>query len=226
MNIKRILIFLFKKLWGGLTEPFESLPQTGDHRRAVTTSAFLLFAFIAIMFKRLADNNMTNSVLALLIVGYILSRTRWFRIAALILISALTFPAYFEILRLPNPDTNQVVSAFGWVVIPLLLSSLIYSVQVTIIISALNFLALTVISFIRPELGIQVAGGALEFYGAVAAILIIVMIQRDQIEQDRQKKLIISQDTLSEEVLERERFAEHAQRRADELVTLNEVSMA
>ena len=226
MNIKRILIFLFKKLWGGLTEPFESLSQTGDYRRAVTTSAFLLFAFIAIMLERLADNNMTNSVLVLLIVGYILSRTHWFRIAALILISALTFPAYLEILRLPNPDTNQVISAFGWVVIPLLLSSLIYSLQVTIAISILNFLALTLISFIRPALGIQVTGGALEFYGVVAAILIIVMIQRDQIEQDRQKKLLISQDKLSQEILERERFAEHAQRRADELVTLNEVSMA
>src|SRR5258706_1525067 len=226
MNIKRILIFLFKKLWGGLTEPFESLTQTGYYRRAVTSSAFLLFACIAIMLERLADNNMTNSVLVLLIVGYILSRTHWFRIAALILISALTFPAYLEILRLPNPDTNQVISAFGWVVIPLLLSSLIYSLQVTIAISILNFLALTLISFIRPALGIQVTGGALEFYGVVAAILIIVMIQRDQIDQDRQKKLLISQDKLIQEILERERFAEHAQRRADELVTLNEVSMA
>jgi PAS domain S-box-containing protein len=226
MNIKRILIFLFKKLWGGLTEPFESLPQSGDYRRAVTTSAFLLFAFIAIMLKHLADNNTTNSVLALLIVGYILSRTRWFRIAALVLISALTFPAYLEILRLPNPDTNQVISAFGWVVIPLLLSSLIYSLQVTIITSTLNFLALTVISFSRPELGIQVTGGALEFYGAVAAILIIVMIQRDQIERDRQKKLIISQDKLSQEILERERFAEHAQRRADQLSMVNKINYA
>src|SRR5258706_1539905 len=229
MNIKKILSFsiiLLKKLWRGLTEPFESLPQTGYYRRAVTISAFFIVAVIAIILERLTGDNITNSILISLIVGYILSRTRWFKIAALILIITLTFPAYLVTLRLSNPDASQVISAFGWVVIPLLLSSLIYSVQVTIAISILIFLALTAMPFIRPELGFQVIGGALEYYGSVAAILIIVMIQRNQMEQDRQKELITRQTKLSREVIERERFAEQAQRRAEELAMLNEVSIA
>src|SRR5260221_13339323 len=156
MNIKRILIFLFKKLWGGLTEPFESLPQTGDYRRAVTISAFLLFAIIVIMLERLIAGNTPINVLILLIIGYFLSRTRWFKIAALILVFTLTFPAYFVTLRLSNPDPNQVISAFGWIVIPLLLSSLIYSVQTTIVISIINFLTLTTLPFIQPELSFRV----------------------------------------------------------------------
>src|SRR5260221_14569657 len=52
------------------------------------------------------------------------------------------------------------------------------------------------------------------------------MIQQNQMEQDRQKELITRQTKLSREVIERERFAEQAQRRAEELAMLNEVSIA
>src|SRR5258706_4351016 len=226
MNTKRILIFLFKKLWGGLTAPFESLPQTGDYRRAVTTSVFFLFAIISIILERLVAGKTPISALILLIVGYFLARTRWFKIEALSLVLTLTFPSYIVALRLPNPDPSHISYAIGWAIIPLLLSSLIYSAQVTIAISVINFLVLASLPLIRPELSFQVIGGALGFYGLTSIILIIVTTQRNQIEQDHQKELITSQTQLSQEILERERFAEQAQRRADDLVMLNEVSIA
>jgi PAS domain S-box-containing protein len=229
MNVKQIPSFLLtlpSKLWRGLTEPFESLLEIGDYRRAVTTSAFVIFAVIAVMWGRIFGGPIPVGALILLIIGYFLSRTRWFKIAALILIITLTFPSYLTALRLTDPDISRVTATFGWIIIPLLLSSLIYSVQATIAIGALNFLALTLLPFIRPELRFQLMSGAFGFYGLVSAILVIVMIQRNQIEKDRQEELIASQIKLSREVGERERFAEQAQRRADELTMLNEVSIA
>src|SRR5215203_1210520 len=130
---------LLRKLWGWLTEPFETLPRIGDHTRAVTTSAFLLFAALSVAIEQRLAGNTPFSAFLLLIVGYFLARTRWFKFAALILIFTLTFPSYLVVLRLPNPEPSRVISAFAWVIMPLLLSSLIYSVRATIVISSINF---------------------------------------------------------------------------------------
>jgi len=214
------------KLWGWLTEPFEPLPHIGDHRRSITTAAFLLFAVIAVGIEQMAVGNTPFSALLFLITGYFLARTRWFKFAALILIFTLIFPSYLVALRLLNPDPNRILTAFVWVIIPLLLSSLIFSVRVTVVIGAINFLALAALPFIRPELDYRSMGGAMGFFGLVAVILIVVMTQRNEIESDRQKELLISRQKLSQEILERERFAKQAQRRADQLVMLNDVSVA
>jgi len=219
------MIFL-GKLWGWLTEPFEPLPHIGDHRRSITTAAFLLFAVIAVAIDQMAAGNTPTSALLFLIAGYFLARTRWFKFAALILIFTLIFPSYFVALRLPNPAPNQILAAFVWVIVPLLLSSLIYSVRVTVAISAIHFLALAALPFIRPELDYHSMGETMGFFGLVTVILVVVMTQRNEIESDRQKELVISQQKLSQEILERERFAEQAQRRADQLVMLNDVSVA
>ncbi|MEP7135445.1 MAG: GAF domain-containing protein [Chloroflexota bacterium] len=214
------------KLWRGLTEPFENLPQAGDRRRSVTTSAFLLFAVIAVAVEQMLAGNTPFSALVLLIVGYFLARTRWFKVAALILIFTLTFPSYLVVLRLPDPDANRIISAFAWVIMPLLISSLIYSVQTTVVLSVINLAALIVLPFTHPELDYRAMGGTIGLFGLVSSILIIVMIQRNEIEKDRQKELIESHEKLSLEVAERERFAEQAQSRADQLVMLNAVSAA
>ncbi len=229
MTFKKIAsmpVTLLGKLWGFLTEPLEALPQPGDRRRAVTTSAFLLFAAIAVATDQIVGGNIPFGALVLLIIGYFLARTRWFKTAALILIITLTFPSYLVVLRLHNPDPSRIIAAFAWVVVPLLLCSLIYSVRVIVIVSVIDLLAQLVLPFLRPELNFRVLGGAIGLLGLVSVILIIVMIQRDEIEKDRRKELIESHEKLSQEVLKRERFAEQAQSRADQLVMLNEVSAA
>ena len=192
MNIRKLiflpLIFL-RKLSFWLTEPFESLPDIGDKRRSVTTTAFIIFAAVSVAIEQTVAGNTPFSALLLLIAGYFLARTRWFRFAALILIFTLTFPSYLVALRLPNPEPNRIISAFAWVIMPLLLSSLIYSVRTTAAISIINFLALIALPFIRPELDYRAMGGTIGFYGLTSIILLIVMVQRNEIESDRQKEI-------------------------------------
>ena len=229
MNVQKIISLLATlagKVWNALTSPFEPLSAAGDHRRSVTTSAFLLFAFISVAVDLSSGGNTSISALILLAGGYLLARTRWFKFAALILVFTLTFPSYLVAMRLSNPDPSRVISAFAWLTMPLLLSSLIYSVRVTVGVSVINFLALAVMPFIHPDLNYRSMGGTIGFFGLVSAILIIVMVQRNEIEKDRQKELVESHEKLSQEVAERERFAEQAQRRADQLVMLNEINYA
>lgn len=216
----------FTWVWKFLTEPFETLPKAEDRTRAVFASAFLLFSAIAVAMEQSTAGNTPLVALILLIIGYLLARTRGFKIATLLLIVTLTFPSYLVVFRLTNLDPNRMISAFAWIVIPLLISSLVYSVRTTVIIGTLNILALIVLPHIRPELNYGILGGALGFYGLSAAILIIVMTQRNQIEKDRKRELIESHNELKQEANQREMFAKQAQRRADQLVMLNEVSHA
>ncbi|HXD09558.1 MAG TPA: GAF domain-containing protein [Anaerolineales bacterium] len=214
------------RLWHGLTEPLVSLPEAGDNRRSGTTAAFFLFAILAVLIEHSLAGNTPASLPALLIGGYFLARTRWFRYAALILIFSLSFPSYLVALRLQNPDPQRVMSAFGWVIVPLLITSLIYPVRVTVALGAINFLALAVIPLVRPELNYRLLSGTLGFYGLATSILVIVMNQRNQIENDRQKELITNREKLSQEIHEKEKFAERSQLQADQLAMLYKISNA
>lgn len=229
MDTKRrtpLPVIFVGKLWGWLTEPLEELPNIGDRRRSVTTATLLLFAVIAVAIEQMAAGNTPFVALISLIAGYFLARTRRFKFAALILIFTLIFPSYLVVLKLPDPDANRVLAAFAWVFVPLLLSSLIYSVRTTVAVSVINFGMLALLPFVRPELNYSVVGGVLGFFGLVTVIQVVVMTQRNEIEKDRQKELVASQENLRQEVIERERFAEQAHRRADQLAMLNDVSVA
>ena len=152
MDTKRrtsLPVIFFGNLWNWLTQPFEELPNIGDRRRSVTTTTFLLFAVIAVAIEQMAAGNTPFIALIFLIAGYFLARTRWFKFAALILVFTLIFPSYLVVLKLPDPDANRVLAAFVWIIVPLLLSSLIYSVRATVAISVINFGMLAILPFIR-----------------------------------------------------------------------------
>ncbi|HEU0295982.1 MAG TPA: GAF domain-containing protein [Anaerolineales bacterium] len=215
-----------KQFWRFLVEPFESLPQAKDRRRAIVTSAFLLLSFIGVAIEQLWVNNLSVLFLVVLLAGYFLARTRWFKLAAFLLVTALAVPSYLVAFNLSDPDPDRITAAFVWILIPLLISSLIYSIPDTVILGALNLLALSILPLIRPELSYRVMGEIIVFYSAAAGILILVMVQRNQLEQDRQKELIESRTLLAREAAVREQFAEQARLRASQLTMVNHISNA
>jgi len=213
-------------LWRLLTEPVEALPRAEDRRRAIISSAFLMFSAISVGIEQRMAGNTPFIALVFLILGYFLARTRWFKHATAILLATLTFPSYLAALHLPNPDAPRIIAVFVWIIIPSLLSSLIYSVRVTVAFSLLNFISLATLPLIHPILSYMDIGGALGFYGLASTILIIVMVQRNEIENDRQKELVENRNKLSNEVIQRNSFAEQSQRHADQLTIINQVGQA
>jgi len=143
---------ILDRLRRGLTAPFVSLQKAGDYTRSSTTAAFLLLSMLVVSIEQNLVGNLPRAVLALLIGGYFLARTRWFSYAGLILIFSLSFPSYLQALRLQSPEPQQVMSAMVWVIIPLLMTSLIYPVHITVALGLTNLLALAVLPFIQPRL--------------------------------------------------------------------------
>jgi PAS domain S-box-containing protein len=209
-----------------LTEPFEAFAKPEDRRQAITVSIFLLLSFIAVGIERIIAGNTPFIALALLFVGYFFARTRWYKVAILVLLVTLSFPSFLVAVITPDPEPNQILATFVWIVLPLILSGLIYSARTTIMYSVVNILALTALPFIHPELNFRIMGSTLGFYLLASLFTITVMVQRNEIENDRQKELVENRNKFSKEASQREQFAEQAQRRADQLAIINEVGRA
>ena len=216
--------FMFRAFWKVLTEPFITHTKPEDHRRAIVTTAFLLFSFIAVGLEQMTAGNTPFVALVSLAIGYFLARTYWYKLATLILLATLTIPSYLVAISLPNPDPNRMLSAFAWIILPLILSSLIYSTRSAVIYAVINIFALAALPSIRPELNFGVIGAPLGFYVLATLFTIIVMAQRNELEKDRQYEIIESHNKLNDEVELRKRFAAQSQRRADQLAMLNEIS--
>ena len=225
-SITRTSAALLKKYWRILVEPFELLPQPEDRRRAIITAAFLFFSSLYVAIEKLWTGNTYNIVLFVLVVGYILARTRWFRFAAFLLLATLTIPSYLISLTLKDPEPNHIMATFAWIILPLLLSGLIYSLTTTIIMASLNLLLLLALPFIRPALSYRNIGETIVFYVSAVIILTIVIIQRNELEHDRQTELIKRREMLAHEIAVREQFAEQAQLRANQLTMVNSISGA
>ena len=222
-SLASAFVSLLQKVWKLLTEPFKPLPRAEDRRRAVIASAISLFSFLAVAADQLAGGKIPFAALVLLLVSYFLARTKWFGIAALILLITLSLPSFLFALTTPDPNSNGMVAGFAWLTLPLILSSLFYSIRTTIIYSATNTLFLLVLPLLRNELNFNVVGVVICFYILTSLFLIIVMVQRNEIENDRQRELIENRHQLSKEAAQRELFAEQAHRRAGELTMLNDI---
>ena len=208
-----------------MIEPFETLPPT-DHRFSIISSTFLLIGVVGIWLEQIVGGNTPFAALILLIVGYFVSRTHWYKIATFVLLITLSFPSFIVALTIPNPSAGILNNAFVWIILPLILSSLIYSVRATIIFAVVTILSILALPLIRSELTLSVISGSLGFYSIASIFVIMVMVQRNQLEQERQKELIENRNRLAEEAVKSKKFADQAQRRADQLVMLNEINHA
>jgi hypothetical protein len=221
-TLKQTPIHLLKQLWKILTEPFYPLVQS-DRRISIITSIFLLISVVGVSVEQFVYGATPLPVLIVLVAGYFIARTRWYKIALFVLIVSLTFPSYFIVLTTLDLTSDELNSAFIWLVLPLLLSSLIYSVRTTIIISILNIIFISSLPYIRSELTFAVVGQSLGFLTMVIVFIITVMTQRDQLEQDRQKELVDSRNRLNRFASENTHLLEQKSKRAQRLATLNEI---
>lgn len=220
--LRSVSLFL-GQLWSLLTDPFESLSKSEDRRRAKITTTLIFFSFIFVGIEQVVAGSTPFVILLVLAISYIVARTRHYKIATMALLLALSFPSFSVALNIPNPDPNRILTAFAWIVLPLILSGLIHSVRATLIYSVLNILLISSLPLLRSDMSFSKLGATLGFYILATTFIVTAMVQRDKIERDRQAELIESRNQLKEEAGKRKQFAEQAQRRADQLLLLNEV---
>ena len=185
---------LLKKLWGFLTAPLEKMRHAEDERRAKVVTAFFLFCTVAITIDQMMAGNIPRLASWFLLGGYFLARTRWYKIATIILIVILTVPVYLIVVKSPNIEPYEVFAALVWVILPLLLVSLIFSVRTAILIYAANIAAVLAMPFLYSHLSFRDIGEALGFFILTSLVILIVMIEQIKLEDIRQAELRRSQE--------------------------------
>jgi signal transduction histidine kinase len=197
---------LLMRLWDWLTAPFVALPRIEERRKAVITAAFALVSVLSVIAEQIGAGNTPFILVPILGGVYFLARTRWYKVAMLILLAGLIFPSYNVAIKLEQPSANQILASFIWVNIPIILASLIYSIRSTGLLVSANILVMLALPWFQPTLSYQVIYGALGFIIMTSAIVLIVMHQREQIERDRQQELRANQERLQLEIAERQRM--------------------
>lgn len=194
--------------------PLCPLPTPEDRRLAALTTTFLLIMMLAVYIERFLGGNIPGIVLGFLGIAYLLSRTQWHKLAALILICTLAVPSLGRTFTFDAPDPNHILAIGCWLIIPILISSLLYSTRSTTIVSLSIGAALAILPILQPRLSFITLSGSLGFVITIATLVLIVMYQRNRIEEDRQSQLLQNQLRLQAEIAERQRI--EAQLRASE----------
>lgn len=120
-----------------------------QRRRVRVLSAFLLLFAINTLIGAMAVKNAGNSswfiflaTAAILLVGYVLNRTRYYRLAVVLAVSIPAVPVLAMILFSAN--RANIPNELPWLALPLLISTLLLSLRSTIII-AISYIIIFVI---------------------------------------------------------------------------------
>ncbi|MFO7679836.1 MAG: ATP-binding protein [Chloroflexota bacterium] len=179
-----------------IIEPGTGVIRIEDRRRARLLSSLLLILILAIMAERVVGGNTPLWLLLILALGYALSRTIYFHLAALGSLLLLGAPAFWIVLTMPEPTATQIWAALIWLVLPILFSSALLTARETAVITGLYMTGILLLPLFNPAITWMMLWGALGFVATTGLIVLLVMRQRDLIERDRQAELRANQDWL------------------------------
>jgi signal transduction histidine kinase len=180
--------------WAQITEPSTELTDLSDRRQArLLASLLITFGAIGVISILLLPvinpvdqlNFGTLLSLLLLVIPYALSRTRYYRIATVLMLllaaGAIIYPALTNLV-----NTDPVIS-LQFLTLLILLSSLLLDKRSVIIVTALIIAGLLVIS----ELDYMVSSVSAPIIMMVvtSALLLVFMSNRDALERDGQHEL-------------------------------------
>lgn len=212
-----------KNVWGWLTEPSSSV-QRPDRRRQAQLLASTLVCLIVLSVLAEGAMSLWHSdgayagfgwmavSIAILVVAYGLSRTRYYQIAA-ILVIAVASAATFMVSVYGNdpPDLNFL----AYLIVPILVSIMFVSLQTTAIFALVNVLGLLILPALDARiLLLEVAAGPLSYFVILVTLILLVDYQQKKLEWDRQAELAENNARLRMEMAEREK-AERALRQSE-----------
>lgn len=186
-----------QKLWKALVEPTRDIANLAERRRIRFLSTLLLvyfaigaFALIALPLISPESTTQLGSFFALLFVAvpYVISRTRYYQLAAYILILVVAavscFVPFFAGSSAPNPNRFSILY---FMVFPVLVSSMVLSTRavIPVILLALGFIASAPI--LQPQVG-NISGPFI-MIAAASILLYVFLLHRDGLERDRQVEL-------------------------------------
>ena len=186
------------RVYGWVTKPSSTLEMdTASWRKAqlLSTMLFVVIVLVSLLnAPTFTGKNIAQFTLpeiggyAFLGLAYLLSRTRYYYIAAMIVTLVFSFVSLGLII---TGNSESPHTTLGFLLLALLLGSILLSKQGVMLLAAINiviiFILTQAVPTIFPETAVVVT--TLVVHGLGAILAIIFMHHRDLVEQDRQRVL-------------------------------------
>lgn len=196
------------ELWHWLTEPVASVREPDRRRQAqLLASIFLLLTplgFVAVLlpyvfqpgssiwFDPAVQVMILSALLAVAV--YVLSRTRYYALAALLAIglaSVTIFMAAFPEVRAHD------FSTLSYLILPVLIGSLFLSIRLAALITVINLVGVALWPAFMPGISFhEVGSGPLSFLAIVSLAVMLAAHYRDLLERDQQAKIQRNEERL------------------------------
>jgi PAS domain S-box-containing protein len=124
------------------------------------------------------------SAVFVLCFAYVLTRMNYYLYAALLTAFTPFMASYIALM-----ENTKDQSAFAFMLISVLLSSMLLSRWLTLAVALLNLLGLILLPVIQPAWTTAIVTGKISFHILISALILIAMRQRDLIEEERQKQI-------------------------------------
>ncbi len=194
---------MLNTVWQSLTVPSTATIEPDQRRQSRLLAALclalvllgvlgeLLRAVIELRADYLHDQSLTVSLLGLvaLITAYILSRTRHFKVGAMLLIGATSLLSYNSAFPANRPNSFYLLD---YLIIPVLLCGVLFSLRIVISFVVIQLIAIAAFPWFANNPAFSTAAlynGPLLFNVVGASVIILVLHNRRQLERSRQKSL-------------------------------------
>ena len=186
-----------------LIEPASSLNQSEARLNARLLAVLLLALLLMVLvgaFVIASTVQPLNASLALwgvaipLVVAYALSRTRHYRLGAALSIFVFSLIPYAAIALTATQLTSEILFlSLAWLNLPVLLTSLFFSIRITAVYAVLINLSILLIPVLFPNVDRTAVYTAFGLVLTVSILIVVLMYHREQIERSRQATLIESE---------------------------------
>ena len=126
-------------------------------------------------------------------IAYLLSRTRHYLLAAALTVTMLAVPSFVSVLLDPGVSEYLIPSHLVWLVLPILLSSLLFNIRGTLVVGGGILVGVLLLPLLNPQLSFQSVGGTLGLVVTTSALVTSFIYYRNLLQEDRQAELRASE---------------------------------
>jgi len=208
---------MIKNLLTFLTEPVVTIKEDDERRQARLVSGILIIAGPSMLVGAIAEmfilNEQTNAYILfglsfVILIGYFVSRGRYYRLAVPIQLSAYIGWPVLSISLMRNYTAEDLLINLVFTLFTMLISSIIVSYRTTELLGFGNILFIALLPIIIPPITYEQIIVPLAFNAIGIGLILLLTRHRNLVEEDRQKAIRQINHQLELELTERKRAEE------------------
>ncbi len=172
-----------------ITEPNLQITDPKKRLVAKTVSFMALIMVLGASMNLIFGSGMTLITLFIFILGYGISRTRYYSIATYLIIGTVLFSIIRSLFSIGIFDSHAIFANIAWLTLSLVFASLLLSIRETILIAVTYLVFLYLSTVFVPVINLSEIVSSFGYLVVFSSLLVITMWQRNVIEKARQEKI-------------------------------------